>query len=308
MITIFTPTYNRAHLLPRLYESLQKQECKDFEWLVIDDGSYDETAQLFDAWIREKNDFNIHYSRVCNGGKQRAINKALDMACGEYFFIVDSDDYLTADAISFIKKAFETLPEDDTFIGISVVRGGLDGKALCRIPKIDSTKGYIDCSNIDRPKYDLQADMAEVFFTEKLKKFRFPVWKGETFTPEAVVWDRLAMTGYKLRWYAKVAYICEYQEGGLTMSAWKLLKLNPMGYAMLFNTQLEVNKYRKKRHDSLSQGLFWTINTVMQFVSCCCLAGEYSYVRKCVDKLVWLLLVPGWMLSKRRQIQLAKMA
>lgn len=100
MITIFTPTYNRAHLLPRLYESISKQDCMDFEWLVIDDGSTDNTQALFEEWMDQEHPFSIFYQKVKNGGKQRAINQAVSMAKGEYFFIVDSDDALTPDAVS----------------------------------------------------------------------------------------------------------------------------------------------------------------------------------------------------------------
>lgn len=306
MITVFTPTYNRANLLPRLYESLCAQDCKDFEWFVIDDGSVDDTGKLFDVWSKKDVGFSIHYVKVQNGGKQRAINKALEMVDCDYFFIVDSDDILTHDAISFIYHAFNTLPLDDSFIGVSVVKGDFNGRPLFRIPQIDSEEGFIDCNNIERPKYGLQSDMAEVYYTDKLKKYKFPVWKGETFTPEAVVWDRMAMDGYRLRWFSKVAYLCEYQEDGLTNSTWKLLKHNPMGYAMLFNTQLMVNEYLKKNKDSSAHSIWWTINVVMQFVSCCSLVEEYAYLKKCQLWLVWLLLIPGLCLGGRRRWQLKK--
>ena len=303
MITIFTPTYNRAHTLSRLYHSLRRQDCHDFEWLVINDGSTDHTNQLFQQWMSESNYFPIRYHVVENGGKQRAINKALQWAKGEYFFIVDSDDFLMPDAITFIKDAFSTLTDDSSYIGISGIRGGLDGKPLHRIPLIDAATGYCDATNLERAKWNLQADMAEVFFTEKLQKYVFPVWKGEKFTPEAVIWDKIALDGYKLRWFDKVTYLCDYQPDGLTNSSWKLLKENPMGYAMLFNTQLRVNKYRKAKRDSLIQGTSWIVNTVIQFISCCCLAGEYRYIKKCESLYVWLLFVPGFLVSLRRRWQ-----
>lgn len=303
MVTVFTPTYNRAHLLPRLYNSLKQQDCKDFEWLVIDDGSNDGTAELFNHWKQEGFLFPVFYYKVENGGKQRAINKALELARGEYFFIVDSDDYLTADSIAFIRKAFDTLPADDRYIGISCVRGDEDEKPIGLPPKIVPSLGYVDCSNLERSKYNLQSDMAEAYYTSKIRKYKFPVWGGEKFTPEAVVWDKMAMDGYILRWYGKVSYICEYQEGGLTKSSWSLLKRNPMGYAMLFNNQLRVNKYRKARRDSLTQGVSWIFNTVIQFISCCCLAGEYGYIRRCESPYVWLLLAPGYIVSLRRRWQ-----
>lgn len=306
MVTVFTPTYNRAHLLPRLFASLRKQESKCFEWLVIDDGSEDYTESLFAEWTKLNVGFSVRYKKVKNGGKQRAINMALDMVDSDYFFIVDSDDCLTADAISFIYHAFETLPDDDSFIGISMVRGDMNGKPLFRVPKIDHLVGYVDCNNIDRYEYGLQADMAEVFFTSKLKMYRFPVWEGETFTPEAVVWDKIAIDGYKLRWFGKVGYLCEYQDEGLTNSTWKLLRRNPMGYAMLFNTQLAVNDYKKRNNDPGAHGMCWTFNVVMQFVSCCSLAGEYFFLKNCRSKFVWLFLLPGLCLGIRRYLQICR--
>ena len=200
MITVFTPTYNRFHTLTRLYQSLRNQDCFDFEWIVINDGSTDETDVLFKQWKQENQSFPIRYYIVPNGGKQRAINRALQLAKGEYFFIVDSDDLLRPNAISFIKKGFESLPEDDSIIGISTVKGDFKGNPIGQKPLIDEIKGYVDLTNLERPKYKLQADMAEVFFTSKLRQYQFPVWEGEKFTPEAVVWDQLALDGYKIRW------------------------------------------------------------------------------------------------------------
>lgn len=296
MITVFTPTYNRAHTLNQLYQSLLQQDCYDFEWLVINDGSTDDTETLFNEWLEKDNPFSIRYYTVKNGGKQRAINQALQLSKGEYFFIVDSDDSLLPHAITFIKNAFKSLPKDDTFIGISGIRGGLDGKPLHRTPSIDSAIGYVDANNLERIKYGLQADMAETFYTVKIRKYTFPVWKGENFTPEAVVWDQMALDGYKLRWFNDVIYLCEYQEDGLTRSSWKLLKNNPMGYAMLFNTQLKSTK-----------GLKDIINLTLQFISCCCLAKKYSYIKECHFRTLSFLLFPlGWLLSLRRQNQFKK--
>lgn len=263
----------------------------DFEWLVIDDGSTDNTYELFDEWTRKEHPFPLIYRKVRNGGKQRAINQAMDMARGEYFFIVDSDDTLAPDAISFIRHSFGTLPkDDDSFIGISCLRVNFDGSFIHQKPQIDSSVGYVDCNNIERSKYALEADMAEAFYTEKLKRYKFPVWDGETFTPEAVVWDQMALDGYRLRWFDVPIYYCEYQQEGLTNSSWSLLRHNPMGYAMLFNLQL---KYIKKGR----------VNRVLQFISCCCLAGEYGYMKNCNSILAFILFPLGWLLSVRRRYQ-----
>lgn len=295
MLTIFTPTYNRENTLPRLYESLKAQTCKDFEWLVIDDGSSDGTSLLLEGWQAEDNGFPIIYTRVENGGKLRALNRGIQMAHGEYFLILDSDDMLCPDAVRTIYSCFKSLPEEDSnFIGISLVRGDLNGKPIHRIPNIDPKIGYVDCNNLERVKYDLQSDMSEVFFTEKLRKYEFPVWAGEKFTPEEVVWNQMALDGYKLRWFNKAEYLCEYQPDGLTNSTWKLLRDNPMGYAMMFNHHLLYSHSFKER-----------VNNVLQFISCCCLAKEYGYTRKCNETLLAFILFPiGWGLSLRRKQQI----
>ena len=90
-ITLFTPTYNRAYILDKLYRSVQRQTFRDFEWLIIDDGSSDNTEALVRGWMDDGNDFPIRYEKVPNGGKCRAINRGLDLAQGELFFIMDSD-------------------------------------------------------------------------------------------------------------------------------------------------------------------------------------------------------------------------
>ena len=104
MITVFTPTYNRAYILPKLYESLCNQTCKDFEWLVVDDGSTDETPALLQKWQAEKKIAMNIISRK-NGGKSTAINLGIQNANGNLFFIVDSDDFLTDNAIEVISAA-----------------------------------------------------------------------------------------------------------------------------------------------------------------------------------------------------------
>jgi len=107
-ITVFTPTYNRAYILNRLYESLKKQSSKSFLWLIIDDGSTDNTEELVNAWIRE-NIIEIRYYKQENGGKQRAHNKAVELCDTELFICVDSDDYLTENAIEGVFLTQKTI-------------------------------------------------------------------------------------------------------------------------------------------------------------------------------------------------------
>lgn len=297
LLTIFTPAYNRANTLPRLYQSLREQTSKEFEWLVINDGSTDSTNELFEKWLNDDNDFQIRYYNINNGGKNRAVNKGVQMAQGKYFFIVDSDDLLCPDAVSSVLEYFTGLPENENFIGISTIRGDLNGNPLNGEALIDKNIGYVDCNNLERDRYNLTADMAEVFFTEKLKRYPFPVWDGEKFTPEAVIWDRMALDGYKLRWFNKIIYLCEYQKGGLSASSWRLLRDNPMGYAMLFNIRLEYTKKIKT-----------IINYTLQYISCCILAREKKQIFNCTKSISAIILFPiGWLLAIRRKLQFEKL-
>lgn len=291
MITVFTPTYNRAYCLPRLYESLKKQDSKDFEWLIIDDGSTDETPLLVSKWS-EEGEIILRHIRTENGGKQRAINLAADLARGEYFFIVDSDDILEPFAISWIERSFSDLPDDDKYIGISGIRTDFEG----RLPGKLFFKGYVDASNLQRHELGLQYDMAEVFFTKKIKKYRFEVWPNETFLPEAVVWDQMALDGYILRWYDKGIYRCKYQADGLTRSSWKLLKNNPMGYAHLAKMRFQT-----------SDGLKEKIHSFVTYGAFCFLAGNVKYYFTTYKPCFSLILSPfSFILFLRRKKQLKK--
>ena len=123
--TVFTPTYNRAYTIEKLYESLKRQTFHSFEWIVIDDGSTDNTGQLIKQWITQQRSFKISYCFVEHGGKHRAINKALESAQGDLFLIVDSDDYLTDDALSIMDSVEKSISKQSKseFCAIS----GCDG-------------------------------------------------------------------------------------------------------------------------------------------------------------------------------------
>lgn len=228
MITVFTPTYNRAYRLKRLYDSLVSQTNKDFEWIVIDDGSTDDTKSLFDKWGDNNNGFPIIYKSVPNGGKHRAINKAVYMASSDAFFIVDSDDWLTQDAIGKAEKWFKQIEDNEDFAGVSGLRSDINGNPIGGYGSFQEE--YIDCTNLERHKYNLLDDKAEIYKTKILKQYPFPEYEGETFVPEPVVWDHIGRDGFKIRWFNEIIYICEYLEDGLTASEDRKFVDNPKGF------------------------------------------------------------------------------
>ena len=119
MITVFTPTYNRGYIISELYESLTQQTFKNFEWLIVDDGSSDETESIINQVIKE-NKINIKYKKQKNSGKHVAINNGVSDASGELFFIVDSDDYLSSDALEKLEKRFQDIKHNSEVAGIFI--------------------------------------------------------------------------------------------------------------------------------------------------------------------------------------------
>ncbi|TXC92361.1 glycosyltransferase family 2 protein [Metabacillus litoralis] len=241
-ITVFTPTYNRAFIIEKLYRSLQQQTYTNFEWLVIDDGSMDSTEELFKLWTKDNNSFSIRYFKVENGGKHRAINKATDLAKGDLFFIVDSDDYLIDDALESIIEWEKTIENSEFFCGIS----GNRGKSRSDYIGTSFNGEYIDASSLERNKCNITGDKAEVFYTNIIKNYKFDEIEGENFITEATVWDRLAYDGYKIRWFNKTIYICDYLEDGLTNNMERIFSNNPTGTAIYIKQQIKYYKCNLK--------------------------------------------------------------
>ena len=241
--TIFTPTYNRRELIDNLYHSLLAQTDKNFEWLIIDDGSTDDTEKYFSELTSKPQPFPIRYLKQVSGGKHRAINKGVQNANGELFFIVDSDDYLTENAIEKINQWITTLDNSHKWAGISGLRGFSKNSVVGQ----HSDFSYIDAKNNERRKYNLLGDKAEVYFTDVLKQHPFPEIPGENFTSEEIVWNAIARDGYYLRWFNEIIYICDYLEGGLTKDNDKD-KSNPQGRLLWAKGQLETfpNSWRDR--------------------------------------------------------------
>lgn len=247
-ITVFTPTYNRAYIIENLYRSLQRQSFTDFEWLVVDDGSSDNTEELFEKWSKEDNKFKIRYYKKENGGKHRAINYALDKARGELFFTVDSDDYLTDDALYKVDKWEKSLDKSKKFAGIVANIGHSKDKTINDFFKEE----YLDLDLLQRYDYTeddkkvLDGERAYIFYTDIHKKYKYPEFEGEKFMTEAVVWNRMAYEGYLVRYYNDIIWIFEYLDDGLTKAGNKLFLDNPRGYSLWLKEKTQFQTNNKK--------------------------------------------------------------
>ena len=237
-ITVFTPTYNRGYIIAQLYESLKRQSFRDFEWLVVDDGSSDNTKELFAAWI-EEHPFPIRYIPKENGGKCRAINLGLEQAQGELFFNVDSDDYLTSDALEKIAFWESTLPKDGSFCAVS---GNL-GTAPDVTPNRPLPEEPFDGTAFDRYGA-VDGERALAFYTDIARRYPYPDCPGEKFMTEAVAWNRMANDGYRIRYYNDIIWIYEYKNDGLTNAGYRLFQENPQGTGIFFREKARFLHYK----------------------------------------------------------------
>lgn len=224
MITVLTPTFNRGGL-QSLWDSLQKQTVKEFEWLVVDDGSTDGTKNLI-TQLQEKSDFPIRYIYKNNGGKHTALNVGIQTICSELIFIVDSDDCVTDDAVESILKIHKKYRSQNNICGYAFLRAFPDGKINGKKFDVDERIGsYIDVRvNGD----DTGADKAEVFKTHCLKEFPFPEYPNEKFLGEDLVWVRMARK-YEMVHINKAIYVGNYLEDGLTNNRRKHNIASPIG-------------------------------------------------------------------------------
>lgn len=250
MITVFTPTYNRAYIIGKLYKSLCNQFCKDFEWLIVDDGSTDDTEVLVDSFIAE-NKINIRYVKQLNGGKHRAINRGVQLAKGELFFIVDSDDQLPCESIQSVLTYYLQIKNDNSFAGVSGLRYFFSGKRIGG----EVSFSVVDCSFVEfRDIYKVKGDLAEVYRTNILQQYPFPEIIGENFCPEAIVWYRIAQK-YRVRFFNEKIYLCDYLPDGLTNKITKLRMKNPVSSVLTYAEMYKMNKsFGRKARFSIN---FW---------------------------------------------------
>lgn len=225
---MFTPAFNRAHTLPRLYRSLLNQTSKEFVWMVVNDGSTDDTENLIADYISEGS-IPIIYHKTENGGKQRAHNFGVSMCDAELFLCVDSDDYLTDDAVETLIAVWEEERDKSRVAGIVFLKGFSKTKPLGpRFPsgvKHSTLRALYD-------RYHFRGDTGLMYRTDVLKRFPFFVAEGEKFIGESYAYDQIDQH-FEMRVLDKILYIAEYLPDGYTKNVRRVTKENPIGYLTL---------------------------------------------------------------------------
>lgn len=235
--TVYTPTYNRAHLLHRVYDSLMAQDEHDFEWLVIDDGSSDNTATIVEDWAARA-PFPVRYVRQANQGKHIATNRAVELAAGEMFVIVDSDDWLADGALRILREAWCAIPDELKPRVANIAGLFLDPaeKPVTRLFPADE----FDCSSVDMEfRFGITGEIAMATRTEVRRQFPFPENVGRYCMP-SLVWNRIAAQ-YLTRYLNRPIQYKEYQQQGITLSGvHRKLGLSPESFRIRNRELLEL--------------------------------------------------------------------
>lgn len=243
ILTVFTPTYNRAYILPQLYHSLKKQTMKNFEWVIVDDGSSDNTEELVKAWMEEE-DISLRYIKQENGGKMKAHNTGVQETQTELFFCVDSDDFLVDTAVETILNAWADLDQEKKkqLAGMIGYKGVDSERPIGNEFPVgisqDRLGGFYEKG--------FAGDASLIFRTEVIREYPFPMIGSEKFITEAYVYDQIDR---KFEFYAvpNVLMICEYRTDGLTQNLLKTTFNNPCGYVAYFLQKGNFSKTIKGR-------------------------------------------------------------
>lgn len=274
-ITVFTPTYNRKYILPKLYDSLCCQERKDFLWLIVDDGSTDGTEELVRQWMSDSVlDIEYHYQE--NRGKMAAHNEGVRLCTTELFVCVDSDDLLASpsvigDTLDFWDKN-SSVAQLETTSGMVSYRK-MVSKKQCYFP--ENVK-LATLSAINESGFDGETTL--VYKTNILRKYPFPVVEGEKFITEDIVYDQIDLC-YKMLVFPYYSQVCEYQPGGYTCNGWDVLFKNPKGYRKYYNQCI------KLRRGSRSYNM-------RMYIACSLIAGDGRTFAESDFKLLLLLMFP----------------
>ena len=239
-LSIITPTYNRAAYLERCFQSLQRQTCMDFEWIIVDDGSSDNTAEVVSAFRPEQ--FTLQFVQKKNGGKHTALNASHPYIHGKYVLILDSDDYLTDTAVEEVLVAWAKYEQNEKIGVVTFLRGTPDLKPLCVVDDYDQP---VDLMRYKRHRI-VSSDCCEVIRTDLFKRYPFPEYANERFVAECALWNRVSFT-HECIYRNSVIYICEYLAGGLTDSGRKMRVRNPKGGLFTSNLRMDRKNFFLQR-------------------------------------------------------------
>lgn len=240
LVTIFTPVYNREKSIRAVYESLLAQTNKDFEWLVMNDGSTDSTDEIIHNIIAHHDDsFPIRYVKKENEGLSRTINKAIDIAEGTLLMRLDSDDVALPEAVALIHGKYPSIKDNSNICAMAFLSLLYDGSLNGFHPfKEERAESIVDYRHI----YHGIGDRNEVMKLEVYRYYKYPEIPGEKFCSEGVVWDRIAQK-YKFLYIPHAIYKKGFDEDTITADIYRTLKTNCRGTSLLYSEIIQNFSY-----------------------------------------------------------------
>ena len=277
LLTIFTPTYNRAHTLPRTYESLKSQKCKCFDWLIVDDGSSDGTEDLVQKWMSEEKEFEIRYIYKKNGGMHTAYNVAYENIRSELNVCIDSDDCLAENAAQIIYDTWNAV-RDKGYAGIigldADMNGTIIGKAF--------PEGMSESTYSEYYGHGGKGDKKFVFRTDIMKEFPpYPEFEGENYVGIACKFVLIDQK-YKMAVINEILCNVEYQMDGHSQSMVKAYLKNPKGFA--YNRRIMM-QYPISNKRLLAE--------TIHYVSSCIIGKNKDFIKESPRKLLTILMIPA---------------
>ena len=274
-LTVFTPTYNRAYVLKQCYDSLCRQTCKDFVWLIIDDGSSDNTKEIVEKWMANDNGFEIRYVYKKNGGMHTGHNKAYELIDTELNVCIDSDDFMPDDAVELIVNFWEE-NKDSSYSGILALDVYKNGQVIGKeLPNKKSTtlSGYYQNGG--------QGDKKLIYRTEIINKYPpYPEFEGEKFVPLDYKY-LLADQDYELLIMNKPVCVVEYMEDGSSKNMLRQYYKNPRGFAFMRKVSM--------KYDT---GFFKNFKTCIHYVSSSFISKNRKFVKESPRKGITVLATP----------------
>lgn len=252
LFTVFVPTYNRAALLPKALDSVLQQTVSDYEILVVDDGSSDDTRDVIESWSRQTG-VPVRYYYQPNGGKHRAHNRAVDLAEGELLMVLDSDDRLLKNCLEIVREAWLGIPHTkrQEFAGVEGLcinsAGELHGTPFPS-DRFDST--YLEVVGL----YNVKGEKRNALRLDVLKRFRYPDIPAEKHVRPSFIWKRISHH-YKMRFINSPLQIVDFSPGGLTATSSMRRLRNVRGLYQywqddVMHHQIYLDARRRRKHYS----------------------------------------------------------
>lgn len=290
-VSVLTPTYNRASLLNKLYKSLVENSKYDvkIEWLIMNDGSTDNTEEVVNSFINEKN-IDIKYFSQKNQGKMVAINNIVKKATGDLIVECDSDDYFTKYSFKIIKEEYEKNKQERNIYGLCFLKYDQNGKNM--------GKEFINNRTTMFDLYFKEGENGEkalVFFSEIRKRYEHKLENGERFVTEARMYHKMDEK-YQMICINKPIMICEYQKEGYTQNIIKQFKENPYGYYEYFKEIMQ----RDMKDVTFNKRLY----AIKHYILFSCLTDKHNllkYIKSMQNKILCIILyIPGMIKTKRK--------